>query len=174
MISRVFAALALCASSVGYASSGQAIGKAVIVSQLSFLSVEELEFGSILPSATAGTVVVAPNGARTKTGGVTLVGGSLVQPARFAGKGTFNQTVLISLSASSFTLTRVGGTQTMILNNIVIGSTPTAILTTSPRGFFIGNPTGIFNFPVGGTLNVNANQTPGDYRGNMTLILNYQ
>ncbi len=168
------AALLLCAASAANAGSGQAIGKAVVVSQLSFLSVEDLEFGNILPSIAAGAVTVAPNGARTKTGGVTLVGGGLVQPARFAGKGSFNQTVLISLSAPSFILTRISGSETMILDTIVIGSTPTAILTTTPQGFLIGSPTGIFNFPVGGTLRVNANQVPGDYQGNLTITLNYQ
>jgi spore coat protein U-like protein len=169
------AAIAACiAPTASYAASGQADGKVVVVSALSFLSVEELEFGSILPSAAAGTVTVAPDGSRSRTGGVTLVGGSPVQPARFAGRGSFNQTVLISLAAPSFTLTRQGGTETMILDTIVIGSTPTAVLTTSPRGFRIANATGIFNFPVGGRLRVNANQVPGDYQGNLTLTLNYQ
>lgn len=156
------------------AASGPAEGKAVVVSALSFLAVEELEFGNILPSATAGTVTVAPDGARTRTGGVTLVGGGTVQPARFAGRGSLNQTVLISIAAPSFTLTRAGGTETMILDTITIGSTPTAVLTTTPRGFRITNGAGIFNFPVGGRLRVNANQVSGDYQGNLTVTLNYQ
>jgi Domain of unknown function (DUF4402) len=155
-----------------FAAPGNASGKVVIVSSLSFLSVEELEFGNILPSVAAGTVVVSPANVRTRTGGVTLVGG-LVQPARFAGRGSFNQIVQISLGAPNFTLTRSGGGGTMQLDTIVIGSTPTAVLTPVPRTFRIASPTGIFNFPIGGTLRVKANQAPGDYSGTITLTLNY-
>lgn len=171
---RAFALALMCAgASAAYAAGSAAPAKAVVVSQLSFIAVEELEFGNILPSAAAGTVIVAPDGVRTRTGGVTLVGG-LVQPARFAGRGTFNQVVQISLAAPFFTLTRSGGTETMRLDTIVIGSTPTAVLTPTPGTFRITSPTGIFNFPIGGTLRVNTNQAPGDYSGNLTITLNYQ
>lgn len=156
-----------------HAAKRAALAKVVVVSRLSFLSVEELEFGSILPSAVAGTVTVSTGGVRSKTGGVTLVGG-LVQPARFAGRGTFNQVVLISLASSPSTLTRIGGTETMRLDTLTIGSSPTTVLTTSPQSFRIGTLTGIFNFPVGGRLSVNANQVPGDYAGTFAVTLNYQ
>lgn len=152
-------------------SSGAA--KTVVVSRLSFLNAEELEFGSLLAGTTAGTVTVSPAGVRTKTGGVTLIGG-LVQPARFAGRGSLNQTVLISLTTTTSTLRRVGGTETMTLDQLTIGSTPTAVLTTRPQSFRISSPTGIFNFPIGGRLNVNANQVPGDYAGTFNVTLNYQ
>lgn len=156
-----------------YAQTAPGGAKVAVVSRLSFINVEELEFGSILPGTTAGTVTVSPTGGRTKTGGVTLVGG-LVQPARFAGRGSLNQTVLISLNTSPATLTRISGTETMQLDTIVIGSTPTAVLTARPQSFRITSPTGIFNFPIGGTLRVNANQVPGDYAGTFALTLNYQ
>jgi Domain of unknown function (DUF4402) len=165
--------LTLVSAPAAYGRTTAGSAKVVVVSRLSFLNVDDLEFGSILPSATAGTVTVSPTGARTKTGGVTLVGG-LVQPARFAGRGTLNQTVLVSLNSSPSTLTRIGGTETMRLDTIVIGSTPTAVLTVRPQSFRITSPTGIFNFPIGGTLSVNANQVPGDYAGTFALTLNYQ
>jgi Domain of unknown function (DUF4402) len=147
--------------------------KAVIVKNLSFFDVEDLEFGAFLSGATAGTVVVTPANVRTATGGVTLVGGPVSQPARFAGKGTINQLVAISMQSTPTTITRVGGTQTMIVETYVIGSTPTAVLTTVPRNFRITGVAGIFNFPIGATLRVNANQTPGDYVGTFSLTLNY-
>jgi spore coat protein U-like protein len=156
------------------AQTTSARAKTVVVSRLAFLNAEELEFGNLLASRTAaGTVIVSPAGVRTATGGVTLVGG-LVQPARFAGRGTVNQTVLVSLTTASSTLRRVGGTETMLLDQLTIGSTPTAVLTTTPQSFRISSPTGIFNFPIGGRLNVNANQVPGDYTGTFTVTLNYQ
>ncbi len=172
-LTMVMPLLTLMGGAVAHAQTTPGRAKVVVVSRLSFLNVEDLEFGSILPSATAGTVTVSPAGARTSSGGVTLVGG-LVQPARFAGRGTLNQTVLVSLNSSPSTLTRIGGTETMRLDTIVIGSTPTAVLTVRPQSFRITSPTGIFNFPIGGTLRVNANQVPGDYAGTFALTLNYQ
>lgn len=162
----------MCAAPAS-AAQRNTLGKAVVVGALSFLNVEELEFGSLLAGPALGTVVVAPDGARTSTGGVTLSGG-LVQPARFAGRGTFNQIVAVSISANSYTLTRAGGGGTMTLDTLVIGSTPTAVLGPTPQTFRISSPTGIFNFPVGGTLRVGANQAPGDYSGTIVVTLNYQ
>jgi spore coat protein U-like protein len=167
------AALGAAITAPAHAGAAPAQAKAAMVSALAFIAQEDLEFGYILPSATAGTVTVSPANVRTSTGGVTLMSGGLVQPSRFFGKGTFGQFVQISLASSPFVLTRSGGTETMILDTMVIGSTPTAILTTAPLTFRIGSATGIFNFPLGGTLRVNANQVPGDYAGTITITLNY-
>ncbi len=152
----------------------QARAEAVIVSQLSFFKVDDLVFGRIAAGNTAGTVVLSPSGVRTKTGGVLLAAGLPAQPAAFAGKGSFNQQVSISVNATSRTLTRVGGTETMTMDTFVIGSTPTAVLSTAPLAFRIANTSGIFQFPVGATLRVGARQAPGTYTGTFSLTLNYQ
>lgn len=165
----------LCALSSlcpGTAHAANADADVVVVQTLSFIKVDDLDFGSMLSGGTAGTVVVPPSGARTSTGGVTLTGTSF-QPARFAGRGTVNQRVQISLNANAIQITRVSGTQTMTVDTFIIGSTPTAPLSTTPRTFTITSPTGIFNFPVGATLRVGANQVPGIYRGSFTVTLNY-
>ena len=113
----------------------QVPAEAIIVTQLSFFKVDDLVFGRIIPGASAGTVTVAPSGTRTATGGVALATGIAHQPAAFAGKGSFNQALTISINATSRTLTRVGGTQTMTMDNFVIGSTPTTNLTVAPLAF---------------------------------------
>ena len=46
-------------------------------------------------------------------------------------------------------------------------------LSTSPTRFRITSPLGNYNFPVGATLEVGANQAPGDYSGTFTITLNY-
>ena len=150
------------------------VAKANVVAQLSFFKVDDLDFGKIIAGTTAGTVVVSPTGARTATGGAKLASGGSVKPASFAGKGTLGQTITIVVNSNTSTLTRVGGTQTMTMDTFVIGSTPTAILTTTPLAFRIGGTAGIFKFPVGATLRVNANQAPGTYVGNFTLTMVYQ
>lgn len=148
--------------------------EAVIVTQLSFFKVDDLSFGWIAPGTTPGTVTIAPSGGRTATGGVRLVAGLSHQPAAFAGKGSFNQALTLSINATSRTLTRAGGNQTMTMDSFAIGSSPITTLTTAPLAFSIGSASGMFQFPVGARLRVKANQMPGIYQGNFTLTLNYQ
>lgn len=167
------AAASLATGVPAFAGTVNTGAEAVVVRRLSFIQVDDLMFGNMLPGTTAGTVVVAPTGVRTKTGGPILMGGT-VQASSWAGWGTVNQNVQITMSANSYTLTRVGGTQTMTIDTFIIGSTPTAQLTTTPRVFRIGAANGIFQFPVGATLRVGANQMPGNYRGTMAITLNYQ
>lgn len=147
---------------------------AVVVTLSSFFKVEDLVFGRIVPGSTAGSVTVGSNGVRTKTGGVILAGGATPQPARFAGRGTVNQLVVILVASNSVPLNRVGGGDSMSMDTFEIGSTPTVNLSTTPVLGIIGSPDGSFMFPVGGTLRVKAGQTPGSYVGAFTVILAYQ
>lgn len=150
-------------------SEGQA--KAIVLQPLSFFKVNDLDFGDIIASGTAGTVRLYPDGTRTASGGATL-GGNGGAPSRFAGLGTPNQRVVISVGSNSIFITGPG--QPMRVSNFDIGSTPTVLLSTSPLRFRIATSLGNFNFPVGATLDVNANQSPGDYSGTFAIILNYQ
>ncbi len=143
----------------------------VIVTPLSFQEVEGLHFGNILASNVAGTVTIAPNSTRTRTGGITLAGGT-PHPANFAGMGSPNQRVDISLGSNAIWI--YGPGVRMRVRNFVIGSTPTAVLTTTPRRFRIASVNGLFDFPVGATLDVGASQLPGIYTGTWNITLNYQ
>lgn len=145
----------------------------VVLTSLSLVSVDELQFGRIIPSASAGTVTVSTTGSRTATGGVTLAGGA-VQAASFAGRGTRNQRVRIALGSTSYVLTRVGGTQTMTLNNLVIGNPSGSGLQQTGFRYRITDTTGVFSFTVGGRLNVNASQTGGNYAGTFDVTLIYE
>lgn len=153
-------------------ATSPARAEAIVLRPLSFFKVDDLHFGDIIPSVTAaGTVRLQPNNTRTATGGIVLVG-NIHQPARFAGLGTNNQQVTIALQASSIFITGPGAP--MRVRNFEIGSTPTTILSTTPLRFRLNSVTGAYNFPLGATLEVGANQTPGEYAGNFTIILNYQ
>ena len=165
-------AVAAAWASPALAAPGSAKAEGVIVARLSLIKDDDLLFGNIIRGTTAGTVIIAPAGTRTSTGGVTLAP-STFQPARFAGFGAANQSVQISMSANTITLTRVGGGATMTVDTWIIGSTPTAQLTTTPLTFTIGSATGLFNFPLGATLRVGANQASGTYTGTFSVTLNY-
>jgi hypothetical protein len=161
----------LAVASPARAETKPADAQIAVVRPLEFIRVENLDFGRVIRSSTAGTVTIAPDGTRTKTGGVILIGTG-AQAAEFAGMGSNNQRVDVSLGANQIFVTGPGAP--MRVHTFVIGSTPTAILTTTPRRFRINSPTGIFIFPVGATLDVGANQTPGTYNGTWTITLNYQ
>lgn len=154
-----------------YADTDSATGQVAVLRPLEFIKIEDLNFGQIIPGATAGTVTLAPDGTRTRTGGVTLVGNTH-KAAEFAGWGTYNQRVDVSLGSNTILITGPG--PAMQVNTFVIGSTPTAVLTTTPRRFRIAALNGLFQFPVGARLNVAANQPGGTYTGNWTITLNYQ
>jgi Domain of unknown function (DUF4402) len=142
------------------------------VTRLSFVKVDDLDMGYMIPSNQAGNVILLPNGTRTATNGITLVGAQH-QTAKFAGYGRSGQAVSVSLGANQIFLTGPG--PRMRLRNFTIGSTPTAqVLSTNPRTFTIGSTTGAFQFPIGAELRVGANQPVGVYTGTWTITLNYQ
>ena len=171
MIGACAAFVVACPAVAATADRENADAQVAIVRPLEFIRVENIEFGSVIRATTAGTVTIAPNGTRTKTGNVILIGSGF-QPAKFAGMGSNNQNVDISIGATSIFASGPG--LPMRVRNFVIGSTPTAVLTTTAQRFRITSATGIFTFPVGATLEVGANQTPGTYTGNWTITLNYQ
>ena len=59
-----------CVASPAFAQNAteQVQAQVGVVTPLSFIQTEELNFGKIFASNTAGTVTVAPNGTRTRTG----------------------------------------------------------------------------------------------------------
>jgi Domain of unknown function (DUF4402) len=165
------AALSAAAPAAAQLADADAQTEAIILRPLSFFIVDELDFGDIIPNpVAAGTVRLQPNGTRTATGGVILVGNTH-QAARFAGLGRFNQQVAISLQSNSIWI--YGPGPRMRVRNFEIGSTPTAILSTTPLRFRITSATGAFNFPLGAILEVGANQPAGDYVGTYSITLNY-
>jgi Domain of unknown function (DUF4402) len=167
-------AVALCpAAAFAHPDTETADAQVAIVTRGEFFKVEDLHFGAVIPGSTAGTVVVAPDGTRTRTGGVTLVG-NLHHPAEFAGRRplTGNLPVLISVGSSTITLTGPGAPMqvTLFRGNTNPGQTFSQL----PRTFQIqGQSNGAFELTVGATLAVGANQAPGTYTGNWTLTLDF-
>ncbi|MEL6542282.1 MAG: DUF4402 domain-containing protein [Pseudomonadota bacterium] len=147
--------------------------RAFLVTPLSFVKQTDLDFGVIIPGDTNGVLFMDSTGAIATSGGVTHQDGTQ-QPARFWGYGQFNQRVLINVDANVYTLTRVGGTETMLWDQVTIGSRPPILITTNPRRFRIANPDGFFAFTIAGRLRVNANQAPGVYEGEFNVTLEYE
>jgi hypothetical protein len=136
--------------------SATATSTATIVSPLGITQVVDMNFGNVAKSAAPGTVVLAPDGSRTVTGGATLstAFAGTVTAASFnvTGEGTY--TYAITLPSADVTLTNTTGVgaETMILNTFTSAPNGTGTLTAGAQ-----------TLTVGATLNVGANQVAGTY-----------
>ena len=154
-------AILMLASSPAVAQSTGAVSGGLIIKPLSLIKTEDLDFGTLLPSAVAGTVIVnADTGLRTTTGGVTPFGGT-PQRAEFSGLGRFGLLSIVSIGLPPILSNGSGGTMASAL--VVEGGTGLRILP----------GTGVQIYRVGGTLTVGANQAEGNYSGTFSLTVNY-
>ena len=141
----------------------QADGKALVLVPLTLTKIDDLDFGSVIPSAAGGTVTLDPlDGTRTPTGGVTLVPGDAGNHAYFAGAGSPNQQVLIALSPPVSLKNSAGDTIPVV--GLTLDGPPMRTIDPTTRAFFVG---------VGGILGINANQTPGTYSATFQVTANY-
>jgi len=133
--------------------------------QVTLSNTRGLDFGRFVAS-TGGTVVLAPTGLRSRTGGVVLLNSPSTGQAMFnVGKfsnGSGNKAVIITLPANGSTRL-TSGTNNMTLTAFV----------TAPRTIQTIPSTGT-TLAVGATLNVAAKQAPGNYSGSFSVIVNYQ
>lgn len=144
------------------ATVANAEAAATIITPLALENTQILDFGKIVRSGVAGTVVINNAGERSFTGGASeFKNDQDFTHAIFAVTGENNATFNITLPTSDVTLTLDGGTETMKINNF----------TNSTSGTL--NSTGTTQFNVGGTLNVSANQAAGLYEGTYSVTVAY-
>lgn len=149
--------------SAQFTATDDAETHAYIVTPISILKTADLNFGSIVPNTSNGTVVITPAGARTFTGGPTAyVGSSTIAPtaASFTVTGEKSASFSIAITAPNFDLTHTNGTDKMTVSSIV-----TDPLTQST----LDGTTGTRVINVGATLSVDAGQEPGTYTNTNAL-----
>ena len=135
--------------------TASATASATVVTPIGITKTVDMNFGNLAVSTSAGTVVLTPAGSRSVTGGVTLPATTgTVAAASFDVTGESNYTYSITLPSSDYTLTRVSGSETMIVNTFV--STPTV-------GAGGALTAGSQTLTVGATLNVSGSQVGGTY-----------
>ena len=129
-----------------------ATSSATIVTPISIVKVNNMNFGNVaVQSTTAGTVVLTPASSRTATAGVTLPATiGTVSAASFTVAGTAGYTYSITLPITALTIT--SGSNTMTVTSFTSTPTPTGILTGGTQ-----------TLSVGATLNVGAAQAAGLY-----------
>jgi len=154
---------AAAAAPVGAApvpATNDATGKALILIPLTLTKVADLDFGTVIPSGTSGTVTIAADGSgQSVTGGVTPVASVSGARAVFAGAGSPNQQVSIFLAPPASLSDGAGHSMP-----ISLGLETSSVTIDSTRAFFVG---------VGGTVNVGANQFDGLYSGTFMVLAQY-
>jgi hypothetical protein len=159
------AALYVCGLGMGtgaQAATQTATAKAITLKPLSIVKLRDLEFGTLMPSTTAGTVIVDPTtDLRTTTGGVTAAGGS-PQAAQFYTYGTGNLILQVTRGPLPV-LNRAGGGATMNVTLLTLNGPTLRVL----------NAAGLIDLRVGGTLAVSANQLDGSYAGSFDITVTY-
>jgi hypothetical protein len=135
-------------------ATATATATANIIAPITIANVVDMNFGNVaIQAGTAGTVVLAPAGTRTRTAGVTLPSttGTFTQASFIVG-GESVYTYTITLPSADYTITDLVSSATMIVNTFTITPSGTGILTAGAQ-----------TLNVGATLNVDAAQAPGVY-----------
>ena len=152
----VLAALAMGLASVSNAQNAtldnSATASAQIVVPISIAKGADLNFGSIIRSGAGGTVALDPSGGIISTGVVLFTGSSALgtSPASYTISGEAFKAYVVSLPADNAVVLNDGSGNTMKLTAFAHNAT----------GLFSDSPE---TFHVGATLNVGANQAPGNY-----------
>ena len=159
---------ALLSSSLAHAApvlpDRNATGRALILVPLTLTKIDDLSFGTIIPSGLSGMVAIdATTGARMVAGGVTGLASDAGNRAYFGGGGSPNQLVVITMTQPA-QLTSVAG-DTIPLLALTLEGSPIRVIDPTTRTFFFG---------VGGIIVVNANQPEGVYQATFTVTANYQ
>lgn len=140
---------ALAASQTGHAN-------ATIVSAINLTESTPMNFGFVIPGASAGTLVVSPAGGTTPTN-VTYLNGAAAGAWNVT--GTSGQPMVVTFDVSDLL---AGPGPSMTIDTFT---------TDAPATFTSGS----VNFHVGATLHVDtaANQTAGNYSGTYSVTVNY-
>ena len=156
------ATLAAPAQAAPVTASPSAQAEALILIPLTLLKIDDLSFGTIIPSTTSlGTVTIPADGSpRTAAGGVTLVGSDPGLRARFAGAGSADQFVFINVTNP--------GTLSNGVDNV-----PVLALTLDRIALLKIDATRAFSFHVGGVLQIAPNQAEGLYQADFDVTVEY-
>ena len=136
--------------------------RASLLKPLTLTKLSDMDFGNLGITAN-GTAVINPvTDTMTTTGGVLRLGGT-PRAATFRGVAQGGAVVIIRIPNGGVSLTRVGGTQTILLNNFTLDGQSKRSMAQA----------GIFDFKIGATLRPTAGQVEGVYAGTFEVTIQY-
>lgn len=161
---KAWLAVLLCGPGLAAAFPAELEPAARPAGKLAVAATRPLVFGKFVAGA-GGTVTIAPNGTRTRVGGVILVASSASSSAGYLvteSKSTsIANVIIITLPGAGLTLRSATGSMT--LSGF-----------TSDRAAAAALEGGRLTLSVGATLTVGANQPRGTYTGSIPLTVEYQ
>lgn len=143
-----------------------------LANTFSIVNNDTLVFGSFV-AGSGGTVTIgASTGARSATGGVTLINSSY-RAARFTVSCVADGGADTCTSTSTYSIDPVVGVSlTSGANSMSVGTFSVySVNTASSSGLLSG---GTDSLKVGATLTVGSNQVPGSYSGSFSVTVVYQ
>lgn len=142
------------------AASATSTADATVITPISITNTAGLNFGKFA-AGTGGTVVMAADGTRTKTGAVVLATGTSGAVASFDIAGDANATYAITLPSVDQSI--ASGANTMVVKTF----------TSSPATSGTLSSTGASTVKVGATLTVGSAQAVGTYTGSFSVSVEY-
>jgi hypothetical protein len=137
-------------------------GEAQLLRSLTLTKLADMDFGNLGVLA-AGTAVINPVvDTMTVTGGVLRLGGT-PHAAQFRGVASGNSVVNIKIPNGGINLTRIGGTEVILLNAFTLDGQSKRAMAQA----------GVFDFKVGATLRPTAGQADGVYTGTFDVTIQY-
>ena len=156
----VLAAISLTQTVNAQSASASFTASARIVTPISIVRNTDMNFGDVVPSGAAGTVVLSTAGARSVTGGANLGNASGTSAATFTVSGQGLSTYAITLPAAA---------------NITSGANTMSVgtFTSSPAATGTLAAGGTQALALGATLSVGASQATGSYTGSFNVSVVY-
>jgi hypothetical protein len=151
------------AAAAPVAPAQPATGRALILIPLTLTKIDDLDFGTVVPSPVSGAVSInATTGARTTIGGVTGVASDAGHRAYFGTAGSPNQQVILSVTQPPALVSASGDTVPVLA--LTLDGPPVRTVDPTTRNFFFG---------VGGIILIGANQPEGVYQATFDVTATY-
>lgn len=158
------AALGMSSAASAVPATTNSDGRALILIPLQLTKINDLNFGTVIPSSVSGVVTInATTGARSFAGGVTGVASDAGNRARFGGAGSPNQQVIVTVDAPTELTSALGDTIPVL--GMPLDGPATRTIDPVARTFFVG---------IGGSLQIGADQPEGEYTADFQVTANYQ
>ncbi|QIK96932.1 DUF4402 domain-containing protein [Sphingomonas sp. HDW15A] len=170
------AAAAICCAPASAADGSPATetgdSKVIILNPLSFITIEELDFGSVIvPASGNGTVTIDPITGSPSYSNIDYVAGisNAPQRGRFIGSGSANQVIYVTTTLPTFLEKSPGGPSVPV--NLKLDRNPNSL----GAYVYVVDPLWLtFEIGIGGTLTVPQGTEPGNYSATFDVTATYQ
>ena len=170
------AAAALCCAPAAAADGSPATesgdSKVIILNPLSFITIDDLDFGSVIvPASGNGIVTIDPISGATTYSNIDFVAGVSHAPerGRFIGSGSANQVVYVTTTLPTKLEKSPGGPSVPVSLKLDRNKNSLGAYV------YVVDPLWLtFEIGIGGTLTVPSGTEPGDYSATFDVTATYQ